>query len=494
MGGPSSDRRVVALVGATGFVGTALRKALVGGYTVVALTRSPVRAQTQAATAPEGVHWRHCDLFDPYAVRYALRDADYVVYLVHSLNASARLTQARAPDLDVLLADNVARAAEAQGVKQIITLGGLIPPQTPMPLRLQSRQEIEDTLAACNPSLTALRAGLIVGPGGTWLSMLVNLVRRVPVMVLPAWTSATTQPIALRDVVRGIKHVLAAPAHHDKTYDLGGPDVMSYRQMLKRTAHVLGLHRPMGTVPVTSPRLSKLWVWLFSGAPWALVSPFIDSLRYEAAAHPNALQDALAPGLQSFEDALRASVDSAGRPLPNPRSALRREDQAVMRDQSVVRSVQRLPLPPGYTARDVANQYMRWLPRIGGPFLQCTVRQGRICRFVLQPFDLPLLELSYAPDRSPNGRQLFYVTGGLLANLAPETADAGRLEFRVTADRQYVLAAIHDFSPMLPWAVYNATQAVAHLLVMNGFGRHLQYIAKRRQQSNAASPRLHSPS
>ncbi|MFO8233457.1 MAG: NAD(P)H-binding protein [Longimonas sp.] len=481
----ASNRPVVAIAGATGFVGTALRTTLASDYHVRALTRSPARKQSNARR-DSPVEWRHCDLFDPYAVQQALQGVDYVLYLVHSLHASARLTQARAPDLDLLLADNVARAAETQNVKQIITLGGLVPDMDNLPQRLRSRREVENALASCKTPLTALRAGLIVGRGGTWLRMLINLVRRVPIMILPSWTSAKTQPIVRADVVRAIEHVLGTRRHYSATYDLGGPDVMSYREMLKRTARVLGLSRPMGTVPVTSPRLSKLWVWLFSGAPWALVSPFVDSLRYQAAVDSNPLQEELRPGMRTFEQGLRSAVDENGRPYPNPRSALRSEDQALMRKQSMVRSVQRLPLPSGYTARDVANQYMRWLPRIGGPLLRCTVARKRVCRIQLKPLGITLLELSYAPDRSPTGRQLFYVTGGLLARMPDGAHNAGRLEFRRTADGTHILAAIHDFSPMLPWKVYNATQAVAHLLVMNGFGRHLQHLADRRSNAQPA--------
>ncbi|MES3629230.1 MAG: NAD(P)H-binding protein [Longimonas sp.] len=489
----SSERPLVAIAGATGFVGTALRGALAPHYRIRALTRSPARASANQIQ-DTGAEWVHCDLFDPYEVKQALEGVDYILYLVHSLHASARLTQARVPDLDLLLADNVARAADEEGVRQIITLGGLVPAQGILPDRLRSRKEVEQALASCSTPLTALRAGLIVGRGGTWLSMLVHLVRRVPVMILPAWTSAKTQPIVIDDVVRAFETVLGEPTHYGKTYDLGGPDVMSYREMLKRTARVLGLSRPMGTVPVTSPRLSKLWVWLFSGAPWALVSPFVDSLRYQVVVDTNPLQEKLRSGMKSFEDGLRASVNKQGLPYPNPRSELQNEDQAIMREQSVVRSVQRLPLPPGYTARDVANQYMRWLPRIGGPLLQCTVADQRVCRVRFKPLGITLLELSYAPNRSPRGRQLFYVTGGLLASKAPDAHNAGRLEFRRTADGKHILAAIHDFSPMLPWSVYNATQAVAHLLVMNGFGRHLNHLATLRRNTKLSSPAPSSPS
>jgi uncharacterized protein YbjT (DUF2867 family) len=422
--------------------------------------------------------WRHCDLFSPYAVREALDGADYAIYLVHSLHPSSRLTQANVADLDLLLADNFARAAQAQGVKQILYMGGLVPKDGPYASPgLARRHEIELTLASTDVPLTALRAGIIVGPGGSWLSTVIKLVRRLPAMVLPAWTRGTSQPVALHDVVRAILHVLGNPEAHDQQYDIGGPDVMTYRDVLKRTARALGYRRPMATVPFDAPIISKLWVKLFTGAPWPLVSPIVEALRHDAEVRPNALQDWLAPDLLSFEEALHRSVDAQGRPLPNPRDALREKDDAAIREASVARSVQRLPLPRGYSARDVADEYVRWLPQFGWPFLRCTVSDDRVCRFYLRPLKWPLLELTFAADRSPEGRQLFFVTGGLLADLTGASGEGerrGRLEFRRALNGQSIIAAVHDFAPRLPWAVYNATQALAHLVVMNRFGRYLE--------------------
>lgn len=480
-----NDRPTVAIAGATGFVGSALRRALADAYNIIGLTRSPVRARAYR-TAEPGETWRHCDLFDPYAVRQGLQGADYAVYLVHSMLPSSRLTQANLADLDLLLADNFARAAEACGVRQILYLGGLIPDDaSDLPQRLRSRLEVERALASTSVPVTTLRAGLIVGPGGSWLQMLLNLVRRLPAMILPAWTDAETQPIAIDDVVRGLLRCIGDDGTYGAVYDVGGPDVMTYRTLLQRTAHVLGLRRPMGTVPIESPRLSKLWVRLFSGAPWALVSPLIDSLLYQSSVRPNPLQSWLMEAPTPLDEALARSVDAEGKPLPNPREDLRDAEDALIRSESVARSVQRLPMPPGFTAHDVANEYMRWLPRVGWPLLRCRVSKGRVARFEVRPFNLTLLELSYAADRSPSGRQLFYVTGGRLADMS--SARTGRLEFRRALDGEYVLAAVHDFAPQLPWYVYNSTQALAHLLVMNGFGRHLDTLSKRirREQSDA---------
>jgi len=387
-----------------------------------------------------------------------------------------------------LQADNFARAAAAQGVEQILYLGALVPQDASgLPPRLRSRLEVEHALGAAGVPVTTLRTGFIVGPGGTWLRLLLNLVRRLPVMLLPMWTRATTQPIALADIVRGLTHCLGRPDTYGRTYDVGGPDRMTYRELLKRTAAVLGLRRPMTTVPFDAPELSKLWVCAFGGVPLSLVSPIVDSLRYQAEVQSNALQETLVEEATPFEEALAASVDAQGRPLPNPREALRARDDAEIREQSVVRSVQRMPCPPGFDARDVALEYLRWLPRLGWPLLRVRVSQRRIARFQIRPTGTTLLTLRFADDRSPAGRQAFYVTGGLLVDV--EGPRTGRLEFRQALDGDTILAAVHDFSPRLPWSVYNSTQALVHLLVMRRFRRHLEQLG----EGQESAPPLSSP-
>jgi len=489
---PSSDRPTVAIAGATGFIGTALREALREDAHIIGLTRSPVRARANADRHDRET-WRHCDLFDPYAVRDGLAGADFAVYLVHSMHPSSRLTQAQVADLDLLQADNFARAAADVGVEQILYLGALVPDNAPdLPPRLQSRLEIAQALGSTGVPVTTLRAGFIVGPGGTWLRLLLNLVRRLPVMLLPAWTEATTQPIALNDIVRGLVRCLGTPDTYGRTYDVGGPDVMTYRELLRRTAGVLGLRRRMATVPFDAPQLSKLWVRAFGGVPWALVSPVVDALRHQARVRPNEMQRWLLRDATAFEEALAASVDEQGNPLPNPRAELRDRDDAAIQSQSVARSVQRMPCPPGYNARDVALEYLRWLPRLGWPVLKVRVTPDRVARFIVRPTGTTLLRLRFAEERSPQGRQAFYVTGGFLADM--EGWRTGRLEFRQALDGDTILAAVHDFSPRLPWYIYNSTQALIHLVVMRRFRRHLERLAREQAPAPSAAPSPERPS
>lgn len=153
----------------------------------------------------------------------ALRDVDVAIYLVHSMLPTARLTQSHFADLDLVMADNFARAARRAGVRHLVYLGGLIPQGEALSPHLASRLEVERTLASRGTPTTALRAGLIVGPDGSSLSILLNLVGRLPFMILPRWTGSDVQPVALRDVVRAVAHVLEEPGRWVGSFDVGGP-------------------------------------------------------------------------------------------------------------------------------------------------------------------------------------------------------------------------------------------------------------------------------
>ena len=473
----------MAIAGATGFVGQALRRALLErGYGVVGLTRSPTRARLADES---GVDWRHCDLFSLREVTEALEGVHYAIYLVHSMLPSARLTQASFVDLDLLLADNFARAAEANGVRQIVYVGGIRPQDDDHSDHLASRLEVEATLAARSVTVTALRAGIIIGPGGSSMRMMVNLVRRLPAMILPAWTRSVSAPIAIDDVLRAILRCLGDQETFGENYELGGPEEMSYEQMMRRTAEQLGRRVPMFGVPVFSPGLSRRWVALVTGSPDALVGPLSESLRPSVVPRANPLQRERVKDAVPFDRALAASVDEDGKPLANPRTILRPGDDARLKVMRTVRSVQRLPLPPDADAEWVASEYMRWLPRFVWPFLEVEV-QDAVVRFELRLTRLTLLELTRAPGDSTRDRQTFHITGGVLARTDGDLQ--GRFEFREVLRGKSIIAAIHDFRPTLPWYLYNVSQALVHLVVMRGFGRHLARVGRSRPAPALAPP------
>lgn len=459
-----SDRKRIAVAGASGFVGRALVAALAERHHVFALARAVQKK------AHEHIEWRACDLFNLKAAEDALEGAEVAVYLVHSMLPPARLTQGSFDDLDLICADNFARAAAAKGVRHIVYLGGILPKgAAALSRHLASRHEVERTLAAHGVPVTTLRAGLIIGAGGSSSEMMTKLVRRLPVMVTPRWTRTLSQPIALEDVIPLLEHAIETPSLAGRAYDIGGTEVVSYAEMLRRTGRALGKRTHVITLPVRTAKLSLLWVSAITGAPQVLVKPLVESLGHDMVVTDGGeLQASLKQAPASLDVSLRRAItegtrredsrmpEGPARKLPAPRT---------------VCSIQRLPLGRGRDAQWVAEEYMRWLPRFLGPFLRVTCDDQGVCRFVFRPVAKPLLELRLARERSTPQRQLFYVTGGLLSAQVEGTRP--RLEFRAVLGGEFVLAAINDFVPRLPWLLYKVTQAIFHLWVMRSFGRHL---------------------
>jgi len=467
---PVSNRPRIAIAGASGFVGSHLRTALREDYEIVGLTRSAARAGEEEA----GIQWRRCDLYSFRDTREALAGVDVAIYLVHSMLPSSRLTQATFEDLDWILADNFGRAAAASGVRHIIYLGGLIPKESGLSAHLRSRLEVERTLAAYGTPVTALRAGMVVGPGGSSMQMLVRLVRRLPLMLLPRWTASRTQPIALEDLVRAFQWVLEDRSLHGRVLDVGGPDVMTYREMMERTARVMGKRRHFIPVPVFTPGLSTLWVQLITGSSRALVRPLVESLRHEMVARDNPLVERLRATGSDFESSLRSALvaDQQASEQESHRKRIHRRDGAILRKESRVRSIQRLRRPPGWSATEVAAHYFGWLDRLLRPLIRVRGDPGNEMVFSVGGRGFRLLVMKFSPELSTPDRRLYYLTGGWLVR--PTGNRRARFEFRDTPHNPHTLCAIHDFLPTLPWMCYKWSQAKVHLIVMKAFRRHLR--------------------
>lgn len=450
----------VAIAGAAGFVGSALSARLADRCRVLALGRRFSESDDAAGKSEgPGIEQRRCDLFSVRQTRSALEGADVAVYLVHSMSPNARLTQGSFEDLDLLLADNFGRAASQAGVTRIIYLGGLVPndAESEVSRHLASRLEVEKALGAHGVPVTALRAGLVVGEEGSSLNLLVRLVERLPLMICPSWTSSKTQPIALSDVLEILEYCCLEDETQGRVCEIGGPDVMSYREMMQATARVLGRRRPMIPVPFVTPALSELWVSLVTGTSRSLVRPLIQSLRHPMVAEDRWLQKRMGLPGRPFEDALAESV---------ARSRLWK--------RPIARSVQRVVLPAGRDVRWVGNEYTRWLERFL-PGLLAVENEGDAIRILLRPVPRPMLEMVRRREAEEPGRYLLGVTGGLLAGEQPQGDP--RLEFRRSPDGAHVLIALQDFEPRLPWWLYGWTQAYVHAVVMFAFRRHLAAMA-----------------
>lgn len=449
----------VVIGGGSGFVGQALAAQLSRRFRVIGLSRG--RKEPDAHVS----EWRKADLFNLREAEEGLRGAKYAVYLVHSMLPSARLTQGTFEDLDLICADNFARAAKRAGVEQIVFLGGLLPERRDLSPHLASRLEVEETLGRYGVPVTVLRAGLVIGGGGSSFEMLTRLVRRLPVMIVPKWTLTKTQPVGVEDVVALLSFVVGHEPSFGETYDVGARERIDYRTLMAMCAELLGVSRPMVSVPLFTPGLSRLWVSLVTGAPKALVAPLVESLRHEMLARDHRIFELAGLEPTPLRAAMsRALAEESGTPRAYSGPTKKGDTRP-----SLVRSVQRMRLPAPHDATWAAEEYVRWLPRALRGLVRVEAGEGRDVTFFLVLFRIPLLVLTYAPERSTPDRQLFFVTGGALSR-----ADyPGRFELRQVLDGRTLLTAIHDFAPRLPWLLYVATQAQFHAWVMAAFRVHV---------------------
>jgi uncharacterized protein YbjT (DUF2867 family) len=460
--------KTVAIAGAGGFVGQNLCKELVAaGHHVVALGRSDAPSSTTTTL----FNYRKADLFSLLQVEQALSGAEVGVYLVHSMMPAAKLTQGKFEDLDLVLADNFARAAKRQKLKRIVYLGGLIPENTTLSRHLLSRCEVERVLASTGIPVVTLRAGLIVGPGGSSLQILVNLVRRLPVMICPRWTQSRCQPIALDDTVCLLKAVILDDELPAKAYDIGGPDILTYRQMLKETAAVLKVRRPMISVPWFSPALSALWVAKVTGSAMPLVRPLVGSLRHDMIVKDRFLNVRYGIDGTTFRDAMSCAIKTNKQPKKAHRGG----------SSMSVCSVQRVTVPSGSTVAWVANTYVQWVSLFLRPLIDARRSDDGSLHFYVRPLGIKswtfhLLTLEYSASRSTESRSLFYIRGGLLAGKVPGRDHSGRFEFRRVPDRDEVVVAVLDFRPSLHWWLYKMTQAVAHSVIMQCFAWRMRSV------------------
>lgn len=469
-----SERPLVAVAGASGFVGSHLRRALDADFRFRALTRSSSIAERRSIDS--STEWRLCDLYSLPKVTDALQGCDYGFYLVHSMAPSSRLTQANFEDTDLLLADNFIRAAEEAGLKHVIYLSGLMPDSGNLSPHLRSRKEVEAVLRSRSIPVTVLRAGLIFGLGGSSFSMLINLVRRLPVMLLPEWVRSITQSIDIQNVCEAFRFCLEDPNLRGGIYDLGGHEPMSYREMIEKTADLMGRKICMINFPANCFSLSKHWVAFFGKVPTALVGPLQESLQHDLRAAPNILLDRLQSGFVPLEESFRRAVDAEGRPKPNPRNETQSSDTRQIRKQRLVRSVQRMSLPPQWNAQQTAEAYGSWLTQKFGGVINVLRDEAGVLRFNLFKNGPTLLELEPSPYTLENKRRCaFYISGGLLSR---KVDPPGRFEFRLFPENSCLIASIHGFAPVLPWYIYMVTQAKIHLRVMNAFGRHLRQLSR----------------
>jgi uncharacterized protein YbjT (DUF2867 family) len=285
----------VTVLGATGVVGRALIPRLAGEHDVVAVSREP--------REPEGgLRWLVADVTSGAGLQDALAGADVVYYLVHSLGERDFERQDREA------ASRVSREAARAGVGQIVYLGGLGGDDPEASRHLRSRRETGEYLGSDGVPVTTLRAAMVVGKGSAAFETILGLVKRLPVMITPSWVTTPTQPIALEDIVRYLAGVAGNEAALGQSYDAGGSEVMTYREMIERVAALLGKRPRIVEVPVLTPALSALWLELVTPVNASVARPLVEGLRSPTVAREERIRKLLPIELTPFDEAARRAL------------------------------------------------------------------------------------------------------------------------------------------------------------------------------------------
>jgi uncharacterized protein YbjT (DUF2867 family) len=290
----------ILVTGATGFVGGQLAGKLVAaGHDVRALVRDPDRYD-----APDGVDVYQGDVLDRGSFEDSLAGVDAAYYLIHSMYAGKDFEER-----DRLAARNFTRAAGEAGVGRIIYLGGLGETGDQLSAHLRSRREVEYILGDGKAELTTLRASIIVGEESVSFQIVTQLVKRLPVMIAPQWVRTRCQPIAVDDALTYLVGVAEHSETAGQTYEIGGPNVLTYGEMLRQTALAMGRRPPpIVPVPVLTPKLSSYWVGLVSDVDWQVARPLINGLKNPTVVTDDSIREYVSPKLTPFREAVTQAL------------------------------------------------------------------------------------------------------------------------------------------------------------------------------------------
>ncbi len=297
----------ILLTGTTGYIGRRLLPALLReGHEVICCVRDSRRFDSSGL--PNG-KWSliEVNFLEPKSLQLIPQDIDAAYYLIHSMSASsgdfARLEKESAI--------NFQEALSKTDVRQVVYLSGIVN-EKQLSKHLSSRKEVEDILSQGSFRLTTLRAGIIVGSGSASFEIIRDLVEKLPLMIAPRWLNTRSQPIAVRNVIQFLSGVLLREDCFDQSFDIGGPEILTYKQMLLQFASVRGLKRSVYTVPVMTPRLSSYWLYFVTSTSYKLAVHLVNSMKVEVICRPNNLAARLDIELLSYQEAVRLAFGRIG--------------------------------------------------------------------------------------------------------------------------------------------------------------------------------------
>ncbi len=294
----------ILLTGATGYIAQRLLPVLVdAGHTIVCCVRDVRRFHIED-------HWQkqvtkvEVDFLKPESLINIPSDIDVVYYLIHSMSTSS----GNFSEMEQQSAQNFVKGIETTDAKQIIYLSGIVNDDH-LSKHLQSRKNVETILSDCSVPLTTLKAGIIVGSGSASFEIMRDLVEKLPIMIAPRWLKTRCQPIAIRNVIQYLSGVLLNEQTYHQSFDIGGPDVLTFKQMLLQFAEVRKLKRHILVVPLMTPNLSSHWLYFVTSTNFSLAKNLVKSMSVEVICQPNKLGELIPIRLIPYNEAIELAFD-----------------------------------------------------------------------------------------------------------------------------------------------------------------------------------------
>lgn len=290
----------ILLTGANGYVGRRLLPELLSqNHEIICAVRDKNRLGLDKTTLDSITIWE-VDFLEEVSFENTPKNVDVAYYLIHSMSASTEVFDS----MEAKAAENFNRYMKHIGVKQVIYLSGIVNNNT-LSKHLQSRKNVEDILYQGNDNVTVLRAGIIVGSGSSSFEIIRDLCEKLPVMITPKWVLTKTQPIAIRDVIQYLIGVLLKEECYNESFDIGGPNVLTYKQMMQLYAKTRGFKNWIYTVPVMTPKLSSYWLYFVTSTSYKLAMNLVNSMKMEVVCNDNRLKKMLGIKPISYTDAIK---------------------------------------------------------------------------------------------------------------------------------------------------------------------------------------------
>jgi uncharacterized protein YbjT (DUF2867 family) len=299
----------ILLTGATGYIGKTLLPVLLAqGHEVICCVRDKQGFDPEGYDS-EKLRVVEVNFLEEDTLKHIPEDIEVAYYLIHSMSTSISDFER----LEKISAENFRKRINNTAASQVIYLSGIINEEK-LSRHLSSRRAVELTLAEGSYHLTTLRAGIIVGSGSASFEIIRDLVEKLPVMVAPRWLNTRTQPIAISNVIQFLTGVLKNPSTYDRSYDIGGPDILTYREMLLQYASTRKLRRIIRVVPVMTPKLSSYWLYFITSTSYRLAVNLVNSMKVEVVCEENELKDLLQIKLLTYKEAVELALDRIDKP------------------------------------------------------------------------------------------------------------------------------------------------------------------------------------